>query len=563
MATQKLRVGLLLDDLEVSAWSARMFEEIMVSDCAEICLVVINGAKPEVVQKGLVEKVTSNIGRLGSVLTFKSMDLLYRRVVDKQPGLADAQRTVNVQTLLSEVPRLTVMPRQSQWSDVVPEDDLEQIRSHDLDVLVRCGFRILRGGILGAAKHGVWSYHHGDNRVNRGGPPGFWESLESWPDTGSVLQILTEDLDNGHVLYRSWSCTYPFSLQDNRSNYYWKTLSFIPRKLRELHRDGPDRFFERVAEENRHPEMYSRRLYTKPTATEFARLTLAKVWDKLRGLIERQFYFEQWVLLFSLRDRFSSSLWRYEKILPPRDRFWADPHVIQRDGRYYVYIEEYLYATQRGHISLIEMDEEGNWTQPVAVLERPYHLSYPFVFEYEGELYMIPETASNRTIELYRCVEFPHRWEFQRNLMENVYAVDATLLERDGRWWLFANLREIDGASSWDELFVFHAEDFRTAAWTAHPRNPVVSDCKRSRPAGAFFEIDGRLYRPSQNCSVRYGYGFNFSEVNVLTETEYEESVVTTVEPDWERDLRGTHTFNAAGRLHLSDAYLRRRKKGR
>lgn len=562
MPQAKLRVGLLLDDLEVAAWTFHMIRQIRDSDCAEICLVVLNDATPPAVRKNLARKITSNLGRLGAVLTWKAMDALYGTFVDRNPSLPDALRTMSAEGLLRDVPVHRVKPKQAQWSDTFPEADLEHIRAHDLDVLVRCGFRILRGGILDAATHGVWSYHHGDNRVNRGGPPGFWESLEGWAETGSMLQILTEDLDNGRVLYRSWSHTHTYSLTDNRSNYYWKSLSFIPRMLSELHRQGPDRFFATVDEHNRHPEMYSRRLFTRPSTLEYARLVLAKAWDKARFLLRNQIYFDQWMLLYSLRDGFSSSLWRYQKILPPKDRFWADPHVLQRDGRYFIFIEEYLYATNRGHISVIEMDEAGNWTPPVSVLERPYHLSYPFVFEHEDELFMIPETSENRTIELYKCLEFPHRWEFQMNLMEDLRAVDATLLQRDGRWWLFANVVETDGASSWDELFIFHAPDFRTTQWSSHPRNPVISDCRQSRPAGRFFEIDGRLYRPSQNCSVRYGYGFNFSVVKVLDEEAYREELVTTVTPEWDPRILGVHTFNRAGRLHLSDGYYRRRKWG-
>jgi hypothetical protein len=560
MSSEKLRVGLLLDSFEVPAWLAKMLREIATSDYAEISLVVLNEADPSAPATPAPDGWIARIGQLGRAIVWKSTSFVYRTFVDKKPKLRDAQAPVCIRDLLAETPTMTVMPEQTRWSDTFPAGDLERIRSHKLDVLVRGGFRILRGGILTSPRHGVWSYHHGDNRVNRGGPPGFWESLEGWPETGSVLQILTEDLDNGRVLCRSWSCTREFSLRDNRSNYYWKSLSFIPRKLKELHRLGPDAFFDRVAEDNRHPEMYSQRLYTQPTATQFARLTLGKLWEKFRLMIERQFTFNQWVLLYSLRDNFSSSLWRYRKILPPKDRFWADPHVVQRDGRYYIFLEEYLYATKRGHISVMEMDEEGNWTQPVPVVERPYHLSYPFVFEHEGSLYMIPESAGNSTIELYKCERFPDQWVFQMNLMEDVLAVDATLLRRDGKWWLFANIVENRGASPWDELFVFHAPDFRTSDWTPHPRNPVVSDCKRSRPAGCFFEIDGRLYRPSQNCSVRYGYGFNFNEVRVLTETDYEEETVTSVEPDWDPKLLGTHTFNFAGRLYLGDGFLKRRK---
>ena len=87
------------------------------------------------------------------------------------------------------------------------EEDILKIKHYNLDVLIRFGFKILRGDILKAAKYGIWSYHHGDNDLNRGGPAGFWEVIEHWDITGSTLQILSEDLDGGKILYKSFSMT--------------------------------------------------------------------------------------------------------------------------------------------------------------------------------------------------------------------------------------------------------------------------------------------------------------------------------------------------------------------
>ena len=132
----------------------------------------------------------------------------------------------------------------------------------------------------------------------------------------------------------------------------------------------------------------------------------------------------------------------------------------------------------------MEIDEEGRWKQPYPVLERPYHLSYPFVFEHDGNTYMLPETAANGTIELYECEEFPHRWVLKKTMMEGVYAVDSTLHFHEGRWWLFTNIRDNEGASSDDELFLFFADSPLAENWTPHPLNPIVSDASCARPAG-------------------------------------------------------------------------------
>ncbi len=175
---------------------------------------------------------------------------------------------------------------------------------------------------------------------------------------------------------------------------------------------------------------------------------------------------------------------------------------------------------------------------------------------------MIPETAQNKTIELYECVDFPDVWRHKMNLMEDVQAVDTTLLFHHGKWWLFTSLTEHDAALAGDELFLFYADDLLTTQCQAHPLNPIVSDVRQARPAGAILQMDGskKLYRPSQNGAKRYGYGWNLHEIVVLTETAYVEKTVSRVQPDWDWRLLGTHAFAYAEGLTVIDALTRRQR---
>lgn len=385
--------------------------------------------------------------------------------------------------------------------------------------------------------------------------------MESWSETGSILQILSEDLDNGKVLYRSFSTTNVTSINDNKTNYYWKSLSFMTRKMRELHTNGAANFFAKVEHENRHPEFYSERLFTEPTNSELLRLTLSKIKEKAKLMYISRFVHEQWILIFDIKEEFSSSLWRYKQIIPPNDRFWADPHIIQRNNKYYIFIEEFIYDVGKGNISLIIMDEDGSYSEPEIILEKPYHLSYPHVIEHEGKTFMVPETMDNNTVELYECTEFPYKWEFKMNLMENIKAVDATLFQHNGKWWMFANVLEHENMSSFDELCLFSSDTLLSTDWQPHPMNPVISDCKQARPGGEIFVQNGRIYRPSQDCSKRYGYGFNISEISELTDERYSEEVVTRVKPNWDKKIVATHTFNRVGNLHIADAMRQRKYK--
>src|SRR6185436_5067712 len=189
-----LRIGLFLDSLTQPRWVSKIIDDIQSSDFAEICLVVKNEATGE-----------QPLGRLRTYWKNRKYLLyaFYSRV-DNRVSLAedDAFEDVEIQGLLSGVPVLGVMPEMKKFSDWFPDEAVEKIRSYDLDVVISHGFRILRGEALRIAKHGVWSYHHGDNLVNRGGPAGFWEVMEGSPISGAVLQILSEDLDNGEIISR-------------------------------------------------------------------------------------------------------------------------------------------------------------------------------------------------------------------------------------------------------------------------------------------------------------------------------------------------------------------------
>ena len=119
---------------------------------------------------------------------------------------------------------------------------------------------------------------------------------------------------------------------------------------------------------------------------------------------------------------------------------------------------------------------------------------------------------------------------------------------------------ENTGASSFDELFLFHSETLETRDWTPHPMNPVVSDVRRARPAGHVFSHQGRLIRPAQDCSKRYGYGIRLNEILRMTESEYEEVERTSIEPLWDSRVIGMHTLSHAGNLTVVDGILRRRR---
>ena len=174
---------------------------------------------------------------------------------------------------------------------------------------------------------------------------------------------------------------------------------------------------------------------------------------------------------------------------------------------------------------------------------------------------MLPETAQNRTLEIYRCVRFPDQWELATTLMTDIYAVDATLLECENKWWLFANVKEESG-SSLNALHLFFSDDPLTNHWTPHPLNPIVRDIRSARPAGHIFMRDEKLIRPAQDNSRRYGYAIKFNRIVKLSETDYEEIIESSFEPPRHTKFLATHTFNQINDWIVMDAVIRRWKFG-
>jgi hypothetical protein len=246
----------------------------------------------------------------------------------------------------------------------------------------------------------------------------------------------------------------------------------------------------------------------------------------------------------------------FELLQPPSGWFWADPAAWQEDGRDWLLVEAFDYASGRGEIHALELTEDGGTAAPVCVLRPPLHLSYPVLFRHEGRTHLWVESAQARCVSTFRATHFPDRWEPLPPVLAGWRVVDATPFQHQGRWWLFACVAESpfdDGGREWNELFLFHAED-PYGPWQPHPQNPVCTDVRHARPAGPVFQHEGRLIRPGQDCGREYGYAVVFHEIVRLSPELYEEQVLSRLQPDWQPGLSGCHTYVRHGAIEVLDA---------
>ncbi|MFQ5444573.1 MAG: hypothetical protein ACE5EK_08145, partial [Nitrospinales bacterium] len=544
-----LKVGLLMGSYWIPAWQYLMAEKIIHCGFAAIEFIVVKDGKKASFPKfdPFLKKPQYFLYRWYSKLD----ELLFRQ----NP---DAFEIKDARNILTGIPEINFVPESPVPGNSTGDTLLEKIKRIPLDVLIDLGFGDLDREILKLPRFGVWSYHHGDDWTSEEGPVGFWEVFEDNPVTGSMLKMASGESGDEIPIYRSYSYTDWLSVIRNNNKLFFKSASFVPRKLKEYHVFGEEAFLK--DKEKKDLEFNDKPFRGWPTNGQML-IHLFKLLKKfLRKKIPLLFCMEQWQLMFRFGKGISRSFHQFKPLAPPPEKFWADPHILFKDGQYYIVFEELDYETNKGYISVIPIDAKGNGPPPTKIIEEPHHLSYPFPFEWKGEYYIVPESSQNQSIDVYKCVEFPYQWEFHKRIFNNITAADNTLAFLNGKWWLFTNVCENPGCDTSEELFLFFADDPLSTEWQAHPLNPIVSDSRRARPAGRILEYGGSIYRPAQNTGGPWGLGISLNKIIKLSETEYQEIEVGVYKPFWDKRRLRIHTLAYDRGLTVIDALTLRPK---
>jgi hypothetical protein len=460
----------------------------------------------------------------GAGPAFALYEALDRRLFPVQP---DALARVDAGASLADVPRVRAV-------------DVDAVRRHDLDVILHLGGARPDGPLLTAARHGVWGYRIG--RDAPAAPALFWDLADAHPYSETTLEVL-----GGAPIYRSTGSTDAVSLHRNRVPAYWKSARFAIRRLDDL---ASGRWPPDVTAE---PEPTATR--GSPTPAQTAR----HVGTVARRVVRRKLHLarvqHQWFL--GLRRRAGERLPQdddapWQVVVPPVDRSYADPFVTRHGEDTYVFLEVLPHARGTGELAVGRVESDGALTDVEPILPVVHHTSYPYVFRHGDGVYVIPEAGDVGRVELLACTDFPTRWEHVATLLDGVEAVDATVCRHDGLFWMWVAIA-VPGGRLNDETFLYFSDRLE-AGWTPHPRNPVVSDARRARPAGRPFVHAGRLIRPSQDCSGRYGRRVVFNVVERLTTEDYRERSVGALGPDWAPSANlAAHTYTFDGDWEATD----------
>lgn len=529
-----LRFGLMCRGPAFDEASADCLRQILALEGVELALVIVD--ETPVVYSGWRE-------RLVKVLTGRGLLWgLHQRLLSLS-GMASA-RPVDVTPELAGVERLRCrITRRGRYTQLFDPADVEAIRARDLDFLLKFAFGIIRGDILEAARHGVWSFHHGDEARYRGSPAGFWEVHDGAPTTGAILQRLTDRLDGGVVLERASIRTRP-TYRANYEAIIRASTGFPARACRRLQAGdavGADRPSPTRAPIRRTPNDAQVLVYLARLAARFLN-------RQARFLL----YTERWNvgLVDAPIERFLEPGFRPRiRWFPPPapTRFLADPFAVPGAAGPVVLAEDYDDRRERARITEFRLAGD-RVVESRPAIDGPGHLSYPCLFVDGERVLCAPESAIEGRIDLYRRVA--GGWRREGTLLEGVPAVDPTVFRHGGRWWLLCARGDDEPLA---RLFGWHAER-PEGPWTPHRLDPLKTDIATSRPAGPPFEHGGQLYRPAQDCSRTYGGAVVILRVDRLTPDAFAEVPVARLEP--ERSSRypdGRHTLAAAGPRTLVD----------
>lgn len=536
-----LRMGVMCSGTTFEAWQAECIRGLLALGFVTPALLIVDAGANAPPRRSFAARAA---GALRSPRT--GWNLFTRLFVHRQ---SEACRPVDLSGVLAGAARVRcIAPTRGKWARWFTKEEIDEIRRHGLDFVLRFAFNIIKGEILSVPRLGVWSFHHDDLDTYRGQPACFWPLFFNEPVQGVTLQRLTEGIDNGVVLARAWLRSIPHSYVRHMDAALMASAALLVKVCRDL-RAGAGGSVSGPASATSAP------LRTVPgnaaTAAFAGKLLRRRVVNQWRCL----FRHDQWTV--GRIDRPIHELARgttraEARWIEPRRRgtFIADPFGVRTGDATAVLAEELDDRDNIGRIVAFEW-RDGETPGPARrVIGGPVHLSYPFLFVEEGRVYCVPESAAARRVELWRAVRFPDEWERVATLVEDFPALDPTIFRHDGRWWLLA-AREYGPTAI--GLYAWHA-DRSEGPWVEHAANPLKMDIRSTRPAGTPFVHDGTLYRPAQDGSRDYGGAVVFCRVDRLTPTEFCETPVGRLEPDPRgRFPRGVHTVSAVGSVTLID----------
>ncbi len=532
--TSNLRFGILCNGTSFQKWQADSIR-LLIENNIQPTLLIVDSRKT---------KPKSVLNYFKTYPYTKAFYRIYHRYFLKP----QARKIEDLNNILSDIPILNCNPETKGFSEFFQHDDIDKIKSHNLDFILRFGYNIIRGDILNAAKYGIWSFHHDDEKIYRGGPPGFWEIYHNNNVNGVILQKLTNKLDGGIILKKAYYKTTKHSYKENLHNVLSKSAIFPLQVCKDILNNTFNEPENKIDTDSRV------KIYHVPG-------NFKMIWFLIKLFIHKiAFHFnnlcktEKWnigIVKMSTEDLLNEDsdikpIW-YKS--PPKHIYYADPFAIEKDHTVELYFEEFNYIHHKGKISKTSFNKNtSDFSDVYPFMEKEIHLAYPYIFKTQDTTYLIPETANAKSVELYKLID--GEAVFHKKILDDIDAVDSTLFKYENKWWLFFTKKE-DSAT---ELYTYYSEQV-DGNYLPHQNNPIKIDVRSARPAGNIFEYNNSLYRPSQDCSKTYGGRIAINKIIVLSATNFKEETVKYIHPFKNTSFnKGVHTISITDNYLIFDA---------
>lgn len=385
--------------------------------------------------------------------------------------------------------------------------------------ILRLASGIVSGEILNWPTHGFISLHHGDNRMNRGGPAGFYESYTK-QTLGITCQILNNSLDGGKILKR-WNFEKSPSFYHNREILYSQTKYCLQ-----------NLFHNKFTYES--PFFYNLPVYKEPKINELFRYFVNRIINKIKSYKKPK----NWGIYINIgKDPFA--LRNYRRITPEDNILRADPFILSLSESNVTILYERQHPNKDGEIYKLVYDLRTNETlSDNLFLKKDYHLSFPYTLvDDENTILIFPEQSSSNN-DGYTAYKYPTMEEVELSF-PYVNLVDIIIYKYKGMRYAFATEKNEVLTNSVLRLFFEKGK----GEFIEHPRSPIFVGSNGGRMASRIQEIDGKIFRLGQNGQAHYGAGISVFEIKHLSTTEYDEEISTTYWPK-QGLLKSFHTFD-------------------
>ena len=551
-----VRVGIAINPIDnLSNWELRIIKEIIDDSELELSLLI---------EDDLIDH-TAVSNFLGIPMPkYLSANLMGRLLLSIQ--LHIEQTFFFKQTITVEVAELSLdlkkvkKVKRSLWNiDSTKLDNTgvaENTALLKLDVLLDLSANHGLKEYASLTKYGVWTLIHKDVELKAMGPIGFWEVLNKKETIGCSLLGQNSESDKIYSIdkanfNRHWSCI------ETKNIALEASVSVVLKNIRRLgDKDFEfDKCQEHIESAERLPTLLHVLKYIVGFKIGFAKKIVEKVRTKLFGT-----RFECWTFNVGQGQFLDVGLQNYKTAQLPKGEFWADPFLFKYNGLDYVFFENYSYKTNRGKISCAVI--KNNELQHIEdALDLDYHLSFPYIFEEGGVVYLMPETSENKRLEIYKAVDFPTKWELYSTAFEGEAVADAFFYtDLNKEKWLFLNKQAASVAPMNSELFIYKVASLKLNNLQSHTQNPVIIDARVARNGGAIFEHDKQVYRPSQrNVDGIYGRALNINKIKELTLNSYIEETEKVIEPEFDKNFVAMHHLHQTEDFFVFDSAFKKK----